>query len=550
MSNSALKKDIDQEIELSGDVTAQFEVEDQAGPSSLSIVQDEITSFDLENAFISDIPESPASLEETSIENEDHNEFLIDPSEQLESGEAGEEIDADKKMETPAYESFTPPGLEIDDIPEITEETEEESPVDLHSNMPDLPSEPTVLKDMIKETVTKSAISDNSQSQINIEITGLHKLDKLDQLNALNKIDTLSEKLDALHDLNRLLQMHGELFENLSQLNKIDRLTALKKLDRLDELQKLDAIKELDNLKYLDNLKSLEKVSEIAKLENLVELRALDHLQNLSKLERLEYLKKLDELDQLEGLDKLNNLDQLTKLDNVGFFEKLEKLDKLNIMNKKFHIIFLGQCFGFFLEILKFGLASVFVLYLLSTNAGQKIATKSLSAVGFGAPAQTNFGLMLLQGEIQEPKFEEIISNIRKKISYDYQRAFSIDNNLTMPERVNLIKDVMDYDYQYNNISIKDETIKALKQQIIYSKANILPKIEYDIAMAKNSGQAEDEKLLKELKVFFINGNYTEIVQKYQHSKSNLESVRLATIVATLELYIEDPQTLRQLIAL
>ena len=94
------------------------------------------------------------------------------------------------------------------------------------------------------------------------------------------------------------------------------------------------------------------------------------------------------------------------------------------------------------------------------------------------------------------------------------------------------------------------ETIKALKQQIIYSKANILPKIEYDIAMAKNSGQAEDEKLLKELKVFFINGNYTEIVQKYQQSKSNLESVRLATIVATLELYIEDPQTLRQLIAL
>lgn len=550
MSNSALKKDIDQETELSGDATAQFELEDQSEPSTLSIVQDEITSFDLENAFISEVPEPPASPLEDSSEAEDQNEFILQ-SEESELSNKDEELDVNEKIETPAYEPFHPPGLDFDDIPEIKEEADEEgSPLDLSSNMPDLPSEPTVLKDMIRDTVTKSAISDNSQSQINIEITGLHKLDKLDQLNALNKIDSLSEKLDALHDLNRLLQMHGELFENLSQLNKIDRLTALKKLDRLDELQKLDAIKELDNLKYLDNLKSLEKVSEIAKLENLVELRALDHLQNLSKLERLEYLKKLDELDQLEGLDKLNNLDQLTKLDNVGFFEKLEKLDKLNIMNKKFHIIFLGQCFGFFLEILKFGLASVFVLYLLSTNAGQKIATKSLSAVGFGAPAQTNFGLMLLQGEIQEPKFEEIISNIRKKISYDYQRAFSIDNNLTMSERVNLIKDVMDYDYQYNNISIKDETIKALKQQIIYSKANILPKIEYDIAMAKNSGEAEDEKLLKELKVFFINGNYTEIVQKYQHSKSNLESVRLATIVATLELYIEDPQTLKQLIAL
>lgn len=543
MSNSALKKDIDQEIELSGDVTAQFELEDQSDPSSLSIVRDEITSFDLENALSSDVPELPDTFEETQTVTEDQNEFTIDSKEDS-------ELSISEESAAPAYEPFTPPGLEFDDIPTISEESEDEPVMEDHqSDMPDLPSEPTMLKDMIKDSITKSKI-DNTQSQINIEITGLHKLDKLDQLNALNKIDSLSEKLDALHDLNRLLQMHGELFENLAHLNKIDRLTALKKLDRLDELHKLDSIKELENLKHLDNLKSLERVSEIAKLENLVELRALDNLQNLSKLERLEYLKKLDELDQLEGLDKLNNLDQLTKLDNVGFFEKLDKLDKLNIMNKKFHIIFLGQCFGFFLEVVKFGLASVFVLYLLSTNAGQKIATKSLSAVGFGAPAQTNFGLMLLQGEIQEPKFEEIISNIRKKISYDYQRAFSIDNNLTMTERVNIIKDVMDYDYQYNNSNIKDETIKALKQQIVYSKANILPKIEYDIAMAKNSGQMEDEKILKELKVFFINGNYTEIVQKYQYSKSNLESLRLATIVATLELYIEDPQTLRQLIAL
>lgn len=485
-----------------------------------------MTSFDLEEVLATEVPELPEPFEQNAGDT---------PTILFEA--LAEASDEDSPIPSD-HQSFSPE-LSLDNVQDIHK----------HESL-ELPSEPTIIKNLVKDTITQSVKNDPTHSQINVEISGLNKLDKLDQLNALSKIDSLNEKLDALHDLNRLLQMHSEVFENLSHLNKLDRLSSLKQLEELKKLDKLDSIKELDNLKQLESLRSLEKVSEIEKLENLSELRALDHLKDLEKLGKLDYLKKLDELDQLEGLDKLKNLELLSKLDDVDFFHKIEKLDKLSIMNQKFHIIFLGQCLGFFLELLKFGVAAVLVLYLISTHIGQKLTTQALTAVGFGAPAQTNLGLMLLQGQIEEPKFAEIIANTRKKIKYDYQRAFSIDNNLTLAERVHLIKDSMDYEYVYQNVSIQEETLQALKQQIIYSKSNVIPKIEYDIAIAKNLAQTEEEKMLKELKAFFINGNYTEIIQKHKFSKSNLESLRLALIVATLELYIEDPQTLRQLIAL
>ena len=560
MSNSVAKKNDDLLESVNDEVTEQFDLTEDSTKStpSLSVVQNEMTSFDIENVLNSetnDFFQAPDSSEPSLDEKPGELDFQINELEEdMPSDEASldEDMSSDEVLseEVNVEDDFTPPGLDVDDIPSMVDEEEDESSEKNYA-LPNIPSEATVIRETIKQNILKPEVMSHSDSsQINVEITGLNQLDKLEKLSALNKIDELDDKLEALHNLNKLLQMHGELFEQLSNLHKLDRLNSLKKLDRLEDLQKLDSMKELENLKQLDSLKSLERISEIEKLENLTQLQALDQLQNLSHLDRLEHLKRLDELDQIRGLDKLNNLDQLTKLENAGFFEKLDKLDRLSIMSKKFHILFLGQCFSFFLDIIKFGVACVFMFYLLSSNAGQKFTAKALTAIGFGAPAQTNFGLMLLQNEIEQPKFEDIISNVRNKIKYDYQRAFSIDNTLTMAERVNLIKDAMDYDFVYNTTNIKEETLASLRQQVIYSKANIIPKIEYDLAMAKNMGSEEDIKLLTELKVFFINKNYTQIVQKYQNSKSNLESVRLATIVATLELYIEDPETLRQLIAL
>ena len=581
MSNESLKKLSKQNEEVTSEMSMPNELPQ---PLTLRLVEDDTASTKLTDSLDEFAPQLPEEIEsefsEILIEQSAEDILIEEPSfdtvedEQTPIDEKVEDFPielppspVDEKTADEDFEFLTSEDLGNLTLKDFDEEEDDTPLVDKkesiaslnfdESEYSDLTPPPPPFKDPEQEKeiemIKKKVINDvngeftSSNSHINIEITGLNKLDKLA---ALSKIDQLDEKLDSLSNLNRLLQMNGELFENLPHLHKLDKLKSLSNLEKLDMLSQLDAINQLENLKQLEHLKSLEAISEISKLENLHQLQSLDQLKNLEELQNLSKLQVLSELDKLEGLEKLGHLDQLSKLDDVGLFEKIEKLDKLSIMNRKFHMIFLGECFRFAFEFAKFGLSAIFVLYLLSTHAGQKIATKALSSVGFGSPAQTNFGLMLLQGEMQTPQFEEVLANVKKKIKYDYQRAFSIDNNLSLVERVHLINDVMGYSFIHNGTSIQEETLAALRQQVIYSKSNVMPKIEYDLAIAKHELREADEKMLKELKIFFANGKNLEIIQKYQYSKSNLESLRLALIVATLELYIEDPKTLQSTISL
>lgn len=437
-----------------------------------------------------------------------------------------DEIENDKQLMEEVIESPAEDVPTFEAVSTINTETKETPSPVANATTPTLPHSAAV-------------VNDPDYQQLIAELsTAVRSLKNLDQIESLNS------KIEALYELNKILQLHGEVLAPLQNLEKLDKLNNLKKLDQLEGLKELASIQELKKLDNLSKLSHIDRISELSKLENLVELRSLEGLTHLQGLDKLE---SLAQLDKLEGLENLRLLD---KLDETDFIAKVERLDKISILNKKMHVLFLGQLFGTFLEIVKFGCAAALVLFLISSQIGQKFTSSALTAVGFGSAAQTNLGLTLLQGEVEEPQFTEIIENTRKKIKADYHRAISIDNRLSLGERVNLISEVLDYNYRYKDINIQEETRQAVTQQILYSKNLVVSKIEFDISIATNQGRSAEVNKLKELKVLFLNGKYPQIIEKYKNQLETLESVKMATIVATLEMYLEDPKTLQQLIIL
>lgn len=374
-------------------------------------------------------------------------------------------------------------------------------------------------------------------------LTGTHLAQALSIY--LKRIDRLDKKLKDLKKLKHVLNSHRDVLRPLRNLENLKNLEELDNLDKLSNLKKIDQLKSLENL---DRLEYLKKIDELAKLDSLSNLKSLEQLSNLRALDNLDKLNLLDGLDKLDDLEKLKNLDRLSLLDSDKFMKKMEKLDKLAIINKKFSTFVMAQMIGLFLDILKFGTAIALVFFLLSSELGRRYTAESLTAIGFGSPAQTSLGLMLLQGQVEEPKFNEIIENVRNKIKTELHTALSTGNSLTLSQRAKMLEDTLMYNYQYQNINLKEEAHQMAQRQILDAKNLVLPKIQFDIAMAKNYGNKELEKQLIELKTLFANKKYIEVVNRFGNSKLKEESVKLATIVATLEMQMQDPTTLQQVI--
>ncbi|HLT22401.1 MAG TPA: hypothetical protein VKZ84_03120 [Bacteriovoracaceae bacterium] len=528
MSDSAAKDEIEEVTETDSDSAnagtelpneptiirklelAELDVEEESAPGSEIIVQDE-PSFSTDPELYAE-----AFSDNQQQEHQDKNEEEL-PPEEVQAVQEGEEIKENHE--------------------EVSNEVIDEAPLFTPEEMETTPEPPS-------HASTPFVAATNSPAFDPEKFKDLSVFDKLDKLVYLEKIDRLDEKLEALHNLNQLLNMHQEALQPLNTLEKLNNLKLLNKLDKLVDLKRIDELKNLDSLKQLENLKRMD---ELEKLQSLTDLRSLDQLSNLQSLANLEKLDRLDDLEKLDGLEQLEHLEKLELLDNEKFIKKLERLDKLSLLNKKFSTIVMTQFIGLFLDLLKFGCAVALVFFLLTSELGRKFTAQSLTAVGFGSPAQSSLGLLLLQGQVEEPRFYEIIENVRNKIKSELHAALSTGNTLTLSQRAKMLEDVLAYNYKYKDIDLKEEALQQAKRQIIDAKNLVLPKIQFDMAIAKNHGNDEVEKELKELKVLFANQNYPEVLNRFKFSKLKEESVKLAIIVATLELQLEDPKTLQQL---
>jgi hypothetical protein len=436
------------------------------------------------------------------------------------------------------------------------------------------------------------------------QLTKLEELKKLDKLNALSSLDKLDElsKLDKLQKLSHLDQLKelNQLIElnKLQELGNLKNLSSLKELvhlDKISELSKLEVIgklehtlnhhkdvlvplKKLDNLEkleHLDNLMMMEKLSELKKLselEKLALLKKLDELQNLSALSELDNLKslrrldemqnleqlkkltelqnlgKLDELKSLNNLEKLGQLEKLDRIDDARFAERLERLDKLDILKTESKKLVFQQFVGFLLDVLKFMLAGFCILMVLTTERGQQITSKILPAIGFGNSAQTSLALQMLVGQVSEEDFEDIVQQTRKKMEFEVNQFFSTDSILRASRRVEILRQVKGYSFAANGVDLGHEADVKIKEKRQILEVEAVEAIDYAIGMAKANSDSNQERFLREIKIFLMNRKYIELLELTLPKWNQGQEMVKASILAILALEEETPEILDKIL--
>lgn len=386
----------------------------------------------------------------------------------------------------------------------------------------------------------------------------LEHLTKLDDLRELSKLERLSElkplehlaKLDALRELSKLDLSELKPLENLE---KLEELRELSKLERLSALQQLERLTELQSLDKLATLKELDKLSTIRVLEKLLEehrttLSPLVHLEKLVDLVYLKQLDKLENLTKLARLDDLNKLDKLDRINDAHFVESLNKLDKIHLLEKSTRILAVQQFVGFGLDILKFVLAGVLMIFLLSRETGREIAVKALPALGFGSGAQVNLGLKLLIGETSPEQFQSVVSNVKKRIDAEIESVMSTSPTLTVNRRIELADQLLSYSFQEAGVDLSQDVKKKLESKLTSLHETAVSRLDYEMALARGNQNTQHESKLREIKLLLIQKQYPALLEKTLPIWGRNESTTMAAIVAVMNLKLQDPVTLEDMI--
>lgn len=386
----------------------------------------------------------------------------------------------------------------------------------------------------------------------------LEHLTKLDDLQELSKLERLSElkplehlaKLEALRELSKLDLSELKPLENLA---KLEELRELSKLEQLAALQQLDRLTELQSLEKLADLKELEKLSTIRVLEKLLEEHrtTLGPLVHLEKLVDLAYLKQLDKLENLVRLDRLEDLKKLDKLDRINdahFIESLNKLDKIHLLEKSTKILAIQQFVGFGLDVLKFAIAGVLMVFLLSRETGREIAVKALPALGFGSSAQVNLGLKLLVGETSPEQFQSVVENVKKRIDAEIESIMSTSSTLTVNRRIELADQLLSYNFQEAGVDLSQDVRKKLESKLTTLHETAVSRLDYEMAQARGNQNSQLESKLREIKLLLIQKQYPALLEKSLPMWGKHESTTMAAIAGLMNLKLQDPVTLEDMI--
>lgn len=381
----------------------------------------------------------------------------------------------------------------------------------------------------------------------------LKELEKLKELSRLSELKPLEglQKLDELKELSKLEGLtHLSELKPLENLKKLDELKSLQKLDQLISLEKLH---ELSGLKELSNLKELEKLKAIKTLGKLLEehkdvLMPLIHLDRMQELHRLDDLEKLKELGMLHKLEELNKLDKLDRIDDARFAERLNQLDKLHILQSGTRTLVIQQVIGVGLETLKMLVAGILIVFMLSRETGREIAVKAMPALGFGSAAQVNLGLKLLMGETSPEHFQELISDLRKRIDFEIESIFSTSPTLKIARRLELISQVQSYSFQGAGINLSVETKDKLEKSLMKISEAAVSRLQFDMSLARGRQDNETESRLREVKLLLDQKQYPQLIEKVLPLWGQSEAITMAGVAGIVALKMQDPKTLDEVV--
>jgi hypothetical protein len=405
------------------------------------------------------------------------------------------------------------------------------------------------LKDL-KNLEKLSSLEDLQKLTLLNKLTALENLKNLDDLSKLSLLSRLDElsKLETINKLEILLHEHRAYLAPLAQLEslkELSRLEELQGLGKLSHLEKIDQLKNLSQLDQLKNLNSLEELTKLKSLHHLEEIRKLDELRSLNKLEQLGNLAALDKLDNLKQLSKL---DQLEKIDDAKFAERLERLDKLDVLKVESRKLVFQQVVGVGLEILKFTVAGICILVLLSSQKGQEIASKALPAIGFGNAAQTSLGLHMLVNQVSSEEFDEIISGVRKKIGFELGLIFSRDSLIPPLRRLELLRQVKGYTFADDVSDLSSEVEKQIITKNQQLEEEAVDALNFAISLANANNLKEKENFLREVKILLMNRKYIEVLKKALPKWGEGTEIVRIVMVCIIALDKEAPEVLEGII--
>lgn len=397
------------------------------------------------------------------------------------------------------------------------------------------------------------------------KLDSLNELKSLEQLKELEKLNPLPEilsklndlksldKLDSLHTLSNLEQLKElEKLSHLPDLKPLENLTKLEELqslNKLDQLTSLDKLKELSHLTELSQLKELERLQAIKTLGELLEnhkevLTPLIYLEKMKELHRLQELERLNELGMLQKLEELSKLDKLDRIEDAKFAERLDQLDKLHILEKGTRTLVVQQVVGVGLEILKITVAGILIVFMLSRETGREVAVKALPALGFGSAAQVNLGLKLLLGETSPEHFQELLSDLRKRIDSEVDSIFSTSPTLRINRRLELLSQVQSYSFQGAGINLSAETKDKLEKSLLKMHEAALSRIQFDMSLARGRKDTETETRLREIKLLLDQKQFPQLLEKALPLWGQSEAITMAGVAGLVALKIQDPNTL------
>jgi|GEM_PF-5655336 len=290
---------------------------------------------------------------------------------------------------------------------------------------------------------------------------------------------------------------------------------------------------------------------EIIKEETIVEEQVTDVPETLthrsspeSNLDEIyqKILVVVDESVSRTVKNQLGSLEQLTRLEFLKDENTVESIAKLLELKPTPRQILIGQIIKAFFDFLKFFAVCALVIFSLNFETGRNVVKNTLSVIGFGDSSKVNLGLQLIQGNLDKFELDSILKNIELRIDYEVNLVFSNSSSLSINERIKIIDQLQSYFFVNENYNLNRYQEEKIKRAIELH-SNFLPqKIDFEINRLKNQ-HPEIEVVFKEIRILFTQKSYGNLLARAMPYWQLSEPIRMAIIIATLELKRNDPDT-------
>lgn len=247
------------------------------------------------------------------------------------------------------------------------------------------------------------------------------------------------------------------------------------------------------------------------------------------------------DMDLIKSLDK--KLELLNEL-----YKQLSELDKLDINKHEPKKFFYTQATGVFLDILKFTLAGICILVILSTEKGQQLTSKALPVLGFGNAAQTNLGLHMLVNQLKTEDFEDVLHEVQKKIDFEIAVLFSPETLNGPRKRLELLRQIKGYNFVSLGSDLFYETDKKLKTRMNSLEKTAGESLNYALTVARAQGNAERENFLEKIKKLYKDRKYVELLKISLPQWNSGSEIVNCSLVALITLDTEAPAFLDQVV--